>query len=184
MPTPPRSRLTGPWERLRARLPGLRANLGLNPSVSLERSQRAQELNIVRNLCVGLSRKGVLFKGLELEHAGEASHSAERIIEEADVARKALAAGSPFDATFEWVQDACNELRDDLRRREAEAFPFGESLLEFRSAILQWAELMHDETGLEEARRLALKIDLSNAVHPMGPARRIRVIRGPGELGD
>ena len=178
-----RSQLTGPWERLRTRLPKLRPSLGLSPSVSLEQSQRTQELEVVRNLCVGLSRKGVLFKGHELERPGEASESAEKIIEEADLARKSLPPGSPFDGTFEWVQDACQELRDDLRRRQAETFPFGETLLHFRSLILQWAELMHDETGLNEAKRLALKIDLSNAVSPMGPTRWVHVIPNPGERG-
>jgi hypothetical protein len=111
----------------------LHANIGLSPSVSLEPSRFDRELEVVRKLCIGLSRKGVLFKGFELERPGEANSSAEGMIEEADEARKSLPSGSPFDPMIEWLQDACQEFRDDLRRREADAYPFGEALLEFRS---------------------------------------------------
>jgi hypothetical protein len=53
------------------------------------------------------------------------------MIEEANEARLELPAASSFDVKVEWLQDACNELRADLRRRDAEIWPFGESLLEF-----------------------------------------------------
>src|ERR1700722_2845209 len=96
------------WKRLLARFPELRPNLGLSPSISLGRSKHSREVEAVRQLCISLSRRGVLFKGLDLERAGEAGQSAEKMIEEAHEARKELPAGSPLDSSIEWLQDACN----------------------------------------------------------------------------
>lgn len=157
------------WRRLRARLPTIRTSLGATgPSVSFGDSHRTQGIEAVRILLADLTGRALFYASGELERPGEAVRSAEAIRSAVAAARAALPRGSALDASLELLQDACNTLRLDLRAKDDDWWPFGEALYEFRALVFQWAKSIQEETGLDEARRLAEKIDLSNARSPMG----------------
>jgi hypothetical protein len=117
-----------------------------------------------------MSRRAVLYAGVELEQQGEALLSAESIVMDAEKARISLPSRSEFDESLEVLQDGCNQLRLDIRSKEDQTWVFGDALYEFRALVLSWAQRVFEATRLDEARRLAEKIDLSNARQPMGPS--------------
>jgi hypothetical protein len=154
--------------RIRDRLPrAAPPTLGLSPTIALKGSRASEERDALRRLTVQLSRRRVLWEGVELEFEDAALASTVSILDDTEQARLALPRGSAFDLVLEHLQDVCNRFRTDVESRPR--YPFGEALFELRVGVMAFAGIARDEFDLAEAERLFSKVNPSTARSPMGP---------------